>query len=207
MVIKKLSQTSSPFQCPQIKNDEDVVTTNESTIPLNPHNSYSKSHGCSDQNRHIYRLKIINEEYIPSTIFGLIQLKQLEIRNTCFFPCNKTTIPSDIQCLAFSLTELGIYNTKITHLPDTIGELHNLTTLKLSNIGLTSLPDTIGNLSSLTLLYLPNNNLTSLPITIRCLELLRELTLSNNPYLHSIEPINNLPSLRILDTRHCSIEI
>ncbi len=141
------------------------------------------------------------------TIFGLIKLKQLEIRNTCFFPCNKTTIPSDIQCLSSSLTELGIYNTKITHLPDTIGGLHHLTTLKLSNTGLTSLPDTIGNLSSLTFLYLPNNNLTSLPITIRYLKLLRKLTLTNNPYLHSIEPINNLPSLQILDTRYCSIEI
>ncbi len=152
-------------------------------------------------------MKIINEKHIPLTIFGLKNLEYLEIRNTYFFSCKDSTIPSNIQCLASSLTELGIYDTNITHLPNSIGKLIHLKTLKLSNTGLMSLPDTIGDLSSLTILYLPNNNLKSLPITITKLLLLQELTLRNNPYLHSIEPINNLPSLRMLDTRHCPIEI
>jgi Leucine-rich repeat (LRR) protein len=68
-----------------------------------------------------------------------------------------------------------------------------------------SLPDSIGDLSSLAFLYLPNNNLKSLPKTIKNLRSLQQLTLSNNRYLYSIEPLNGLPSLRILNTRHCPI--
>jgi len=143
---------------------------------------------------------------IPSTIFRLKYLEQLIIENTCFSPCNRPKIPSHIECLASSLTELSIYDTKITHLPNQIGKLINLQVLKLSNTGLKSLPHSIGDLSSLTILYLPNNNLESLPITIKNLRLLKQITLSNNPYLHSVQPLNGLPSLSILDTRHCPIK-
>jgi Leucine-rich repeat (LRR) protein len=183
------------------------VTSSEFNIPLNPVNSDSKSYGSTDKNGYIFRLKINNEKYIPSTIFGLTHLKQLEVRNTCFSPCDEQEIPSEIQCLASSLTELGIYDTKITHLPNEITKLVRLKILKLSNTGLMSLPDAIGNLKFLVKLYLPKNDLKSLPDTIQDLQLLQELTLSNNPDLHSIESVTELSSLTFLDTRHCPIEI
>jgi Leucine-rich repeat (LRR) protein len=182
------------------------VTQEDFKIPINPHYSYTGS-GALVKGGRIHQLRLIEEKYIPSTVFGLTRLKVLEIRQTCFFPCDETTIPLEIQCLASSLTSLGIYDTTITHLPDTIGELKHLTALKISNTDLTSLPDTIGYLLSLTLLDLSNNKLTSLPITIRNLKNLQRLTLKNNPDLHSIEPINNLHSLSFLDTRNCPIEI
>jgi Leucine-rich repeat (LRR) protein len=130
----------------------------------------------------------------------------LEVRKTCFSPCNHQRIPDEIECLASSLTVLSIYDTKITHLPRRIGKLRHLQTLILSNIGLTNLPDSIGDLSSLKTLYLANNNLISLPSTINNLRSLTDINLTNNPYLHSIQPLNGLPSLRSLDARHCSIK-
>ena len=192
--------------CSKFVNDEDAVTFPEFTIPLDSPNTHSTSSGWTNENGHIFHLEIINEKFLLSTIFALQQLKRLEIRNTCFRPCNRSSIPSRIECLASSLTELSIADTKITHLPYEIGNLLLLKTLKLSNTGLMSLPSTIGRLSALTILYLPNNHLHSLPITIRQLRSLQQLTLSNNPALHSVEPINTLPSLMILDTRNCPIE-
>ncbi len=183
------------------------MTSSEFNIPLNPVNSYWKSYGSTDKNGYISHLKIINEKYIPSTIFGLTHLKQLEVRNTCFSPCDEPEIPSEIQCFASSLTELGIYDTKITHLPNEITKLVRFKILKLSNTGLMSLPDTIGNLKFLVRLYLPKNDLKSLPDTIQDLQLLQELILSNNPDLHSIESVTELSSLTFLDTRHCPIEV
>jgi len=193
--------------CSIVENDENVITSDEFTIPLNPINRYSKSYGSIYKNGHIFHLKIVDKKSIPSTIFGLTYLKRLEIRNTCFFPCNLPQIPSEIVCLTSSLTELSIYDTKITQLPNEIGKLVHLQVLKLSNTGLMSLPDSIGDLSSLIMLYLPNNNLKSLPETIKNLRSLQHITLTNNRYLHSIEPLNGLPSLRILDTRHCPIPV
>ena len=198
---------NSLSNCSIAENDESVVTSKEFTIPLNPTNRYSQSYGSTYKNGHIFHLKIVNKKSIPPTIFGLTYLKRLEIRNTCFFPCNHAQIPSEIECLTSSLTELSIYNTKITHLPKEIGKLVHLQVLKLSNTGLMSLPDSIGDLSSLTMLYLPNNNLKSLPESIKNLRSLRQLTLTNNRYLHSIEPLNGLPSLSTLDTRHCPIPV
>ena len=195
------------LDCSMVAYDENAVTSNEFTIPLNPIIKYPKSYGWMDENGRIRHLKIIDKKFISPMIFRLKYLKQLEIRNTCFFSCDRRQVPPDIKCLASSLIDLSIYDTKFTHLPNEIGKLKRLRILKLSNTGLISLPNAIGDLSSLAFLYLPNNKLTSLPETIKNLRSLEQLILTNNPYLHSIEPLNGLPFLRILDTRHCSIKI
>ena len=36
---------------------------------------------------------------------------------------------------------------------------------------------------------------------------LQQLTLSNNPYLRSVQSLNGHPSLKILDTKNCPIEL
>ncbi len=197
----KISQANS-----SVENDEDIVTSDEFTVPINPINRNSKSY-ASAYNGHIIHLEVIDKKFIPSTIFGLKYLKRLEIKNTCFYPCDRQEIPSHIEYLASSLTELSISDTRITHLPKQIGKLKRLQALKLSNTGLNSLPDSIGDLSLLAMLYLPNNNLKSLPVTIKNLRSLQQITLTNNPHLRSIQPLNGLPALRILDTRHCPIEV
>ena len=65
------------------------------------------------------------------------------------------------------VVQLGLYNKKVTSLPDTIGNLKSLTELYLNNNQLSSLPDTIGSLKSLTILNLTMNSLSSLPDTIK----------------------------------------
>ena len=153
----------------------------------------------------------------------------MHVKNSCFSSCNHQQLPIEIECLALSLTDLSISNTTISHLPEQIGKLKHLQVLKLSNIGLTTLPDSIGDLSSLEdldlsnnalttlpdsigdlsllkILDLSNNNLAGLPNTIQKLRLLQHIILVKNPNLHSIQPLNGLPSLSILNARHCSIE-
>jgi Leucine-rich repeat (LRR) protein len=166
-----------------VENDEDAVTLDEFTIPLNPISTDSISYGWTDDNGHIHHLKIIDKKFISPMIFRLKYLKRLDIRNTCFFSCDLLQVPPDIQCLASSLIDLSIYNTKITHLPNEIGKLERLQILKVSNTDLISLPDTIKNLRSLQIIIL-----------------------TDNPYLYSIEPLNGLPFLSILDTSRCSVE-
>jgi Leucine-rich repeat (LRR) protein len=166
-----------------VENDEDAVTSDIFTIPLNPISTDSISYGWTDDNGHIHHLKIIDKKFISPMIFRLKYLKRLDIRNTCFFSCDLLQVPPDIQCLASSLIDLSIYNTKITHLPNEIGKLERLQILKVSNTDLISLPDAIKNLRSLQIIIL-----------------------TDNPYLYSIEPLNGLPFLSILDTSRCSVE-
>ncbi|CAF1004132.1 unnamed protein product [Rotaria sordida] len=187
------------------ENDENVIKSFLFDIPLNRSKDFSKTYGLKYENGNIHRLNIVNQKVIPSTIFCLKYLKRLYIQNTCLYCCNCQQM-NLIEYFPPSLTELSIKNTKITHLSESLGKLIHLQTLKLSNVGLTSLPNSIGNLSSLNMLYLPYNNLTSLPITIKKLQLLQQITLKNNSYLHSVEQLNGLESLEILDVRHCSIE-
>ena len=78
------------------------------------------------------------------------------------------------------VVQLGLYNKKVTSLPESIGSLTLLTELNLEENELSSLPDTIGNLKSLTELYLNNNQLSSLPDTIDNLKSLTILNLTMN---------------------------
>jgi leucine-rich repeat protein SHOC2 len=151
-------------------------------------------------------MQIVNKESVPSLIYCFKHLSKLEVVNTSF--CDfQYRLPVEIEYLAASLTHLYIYNTKITHLPKEINQLKRLKTFKLSNTGLRSLPDDIGYLSALNFLLLPDNNLTSLPVTMTNLRSLQRLTLSNNSNLRSVQSLNTHRSLRILDTRHCPIEL
>jgi leucine-rich repeat protein SHOC2 len=111
-----------------------------------------------------------------------------------------------IKILSQTLINLEIYDSTISYLPNEIGNFMKLKTLKLSNTGLIVLPDSIGDLSSLQFLLLSNNKLTYLPKTMKNLRLLEQLILTNNPDLHSIESINGLPLLGILQTQHCPIQ-
>ncbi|CAF3457406.1 unnamed protein product [Rotaria sp. Silwood1] len=186
------------------EHDEDIIESFPFDVPLNPYKRYPKTYGMY-KNGHINRLNIVNQKVIPFTIFCLKHLERLYIQNTCLYCCNCQQ--SDvIEYFPLSLKELSIYDTNITHLSEQLGKLTNLQTLKLSNVGLTTLPDSIDNLSLLLMLYLPFNNITSLPITIKHLRSLQQITLKNNPYLRSVQQLNGLQSLAVLDARGCSIE-
>ncbi|CAM4876515.1 unnamed protein product [Rotaria socialis] len=108
--------------------------------------------------------------------------------------------------LPSSLIHLGIYDCFIENIFEQIGKSIGLETLELSNINLINVPNQIGNLSSLSFLSLPNNKLIHIPSTIKNLHLLSKINLKNNRQLRSIQMLNGLKSLKILDVRHCSID-
>ncbi len=64
------------------------------------------------------------------------------------------------------LETLGLSFSKITTLPDSIGQLSNLKTLDLGNTNITTLPESIGRLSNLYLLDLSYCHLQSIPRSV-----------------------------------------
>ncbi len=79
-----------------------------------------------------------------------------------------------------NIIELGLYDSKLSYLPESIGSLKSLQTLYLVKNQISKLPDTIGDLSSLKVLNLENNRLNELPISIGKLQELQELHLRFN---------------------------
>ncbi len=196
------------IHCSQYRNDEHIISSFPFNVYFNPAtpNSRTTYAFMNISDHKVTRLKIVNQKSVPSLIYCLKHLTKLEIVNTKFTDIEQG-FPDEIKFLASSLIDLHIYNTKITSLSNDISKLKRLQTLKLSNTGLTSLPDSIGDLPLLNFLQLPYNNLSSLPSSITNLRSLQQLTLSNNPYLRSVQSLNGHPSLRILDTRNCPIEL
>ena len=78
-------------------------------------------------------------------------------------------------------TTLDLSNSKLTVLPESIGNLTNLTELSLESNELRTLPESIGNLTNLTTFDLNNNQLTVLPESIENLKRLTELNLIMSP--------------------------
>ncbi|CAF3860150.1 unnamed protein product [Adineta steineri] len=115
-------------------------------------------------------------------------------------------MPAEIEYLASTLIDLGIYDNIITDLPYEIRKLEELQTIKFSNTGLAILPEFISNLSSLQFLSLPNNMLTSLPTPILNNQLLRQIELDNNVHLNSIQSLNGHPSVKYIEANNCFIE-
>ncbi|CAF3293964.1 unnamed protein product, partial [Rotaria sp. Silwood2] len=199
-------RNNSLTNCSEYTDDYEVLVSFPFHVALNPLSQiFKNTNGLMDANEHIYYLNIINQKYVPLTVYCLKYLQKLYIRKTSFYNTDYQ-LPIEIIHLASTLTTLGIYDTRITHLPEQISKLKHLQSLELVNTNLIALPNGIGNLSSLTLLYLPNNKLTSLPKTIKNIRLLSQIVLKNNPYLRSIQSINGLSNLRVLQTDNCPIE-
>jgi leucine-rich repeat protein SHOC2 len=164
-----------------------------------------------DANENVYYLNIANQRFVPTTVFCLKSLQILFVRSTSFyqfgidddFVCQ---LPAEIELLAPSLLYLGVYDSTVTHLPEQIGRLTRLYSLDLFSTGLVVLPDSFGNLSSLQLLGLSNNKLTSLPTTIINIRTLYQIILTNNVRLRSVQSLNGLSNLQILNTDRCPIE-
>ena len=106
------------------------------------------------------------------------------------------------------VTELFLYEcTKLTALPDAIGELGALTKLDLMYCSsLAALPDAIGELKALTTLNLWGcSSLAALPAAIGELKALTTLSLSGCSSLAALPAaIGKLRALRTLDLRGCS---
>ncbi|MFX1259645.1 MAG: TIR domain-containing protein [Promethearchaeota archaeon] len=128
-------------------------------------------------------------------------LQEIEkLTNKQFITVNK--IVDDIK-MSFStenqrVTGIGIYECRLSTLPESIGNLSLLKELYLFGNELLTLPESITKLTSLQLLHLDNNELSTLPESISNLASLKELSLSANQLTTLPESIGDLKSLKTL---------
>jgi len=127
----------------------------------------------------------------PSWLRNAVSLRHLSIRETKI-----TFIPDWIGELQ-SLTELslGPYNNNLKTLPDSLGKLVNLVKLEI-RLPIEKLPDNIGNLANLVNLELYNSSIEKLPDSIGDLLSLTELSLEGNQNLKTLpDSIGKLKNL------------
>ncbi|CAF1327743.1 unnamed protein product [Adineta steineri] len=204
--IQDAFQSDLLFNCSKFQTDDDILGSFPFKVELNPIiEHFIITYGLLDVNGNLYYLNVFNETYFPSSGFCFKHLQKLDVRKTSFQNVNDT-IPAEIQYLASTLTEIGIYDTIIIRLPYEMSKLGKLETIQFSNTSLKILPDFIGNFLSLKFLSVPNNMLTLLPTTIVNNSKLRHIVLNNNPYLHSIQSLNDHPSIKYIEAKNCSIE-
>ncbi|CAF1388058.1 unnamed protein product [Adineta steineri] len=207
-----ISRIHSPLDCTQYNDDYEILSSFSFVTHLNPISSSPlQTYGLMDSNERVYKLIIVNQKFVPLTVFCLKSLGELNITNTSFYEFQLDdnsirTLPSEIALRASSLKYLYVYNTLVAHLPEQIGKLKNLRVLELSNTGLLDVPNSIGDLSSLTHLLLPSNKLTSLPATLGNLPNLITVRIEINTQLRSVQSLNGLPKLQTLHTHYCPIE-
>lgn len=180
------------------------------SIPVDPPDRYvHTTYAVSYSNGTIFVLSVANEKLIPSTIFCLQSLKYLFVSNTSFCKDgnNESSIcqlSPDVERLV-SLEELSIFDTKVTHIPASIGKLQRLKIFQVWNTDLVTLPDTFGGLQSLISVTISYSKMTSLPMAIGMIRSLQAIYLNNNVALRSIQSLNGLPNLTILSALNCSI--
>lgn len=90
-------------------------------------------------------------------------------------------------------------STKLTRVPEWLGQLTQLESLNLSNNELIALPESLGQLTQLQSLNLSNNQLIALPESLCQLKQLQSLNLLNNQLLVFPESLCQLKRLNVLD--------
>ncbi|KAM7009168.1 volume-regulated anion channel subunit LRRC8C [Tautogolabrus adspersus] len=105
-------------------------------------------------------------ERIPSAVFSLINLQELDLKE------NKLTTVEEILSLQHCkrLVTLRLWHNKITYIPDHISKLHSLETLDVSWNKLRKLPSRMFHCTTLRHLDVSHNQLTSLPPEIGILQ-------------------------------------
>ncbi|WP_238430207.1 DUF1963 domain-containing protein [Chitinophaga agri] len=154
---------------------------------------------------------------------ALSPLTQLETLFIWFKEGNKAAeeikeVPKAIKKLK-ALKELNLSGMHaITHIPEWIGELHQLETLHLSNNGITGIHPRVFQLprlkncylynnqlqsiapglpESLVVLNLDNNQLTTVPDSLTRMKALTDLSLNDNPLTHLPAGLENIENLRL----------
>ena len=103
------------------------------------------------------------------------------------------------------ILDLGI--TKISALPDSIGQLAALQFLYLSDTSISALPDSIGQLAALQFLYLSDTSISALPDSIGQLAALQSLDLSCTNISALPDSIGQLAALQRLDLDYTNISV
>ncbi|HUT32757.1 MAG TPA: COR domain-containing protein [Planctomycetota bacterium] len=108
-----------------------------------------------------------------------------------------TELPESIGQLT-QLRELYLFHNRLTALPEAIGQLTQLQSLYLFNNQLTALPEAIGQLTQLQRLDVSANRLTALPEAIGQLTQLQSLNLGSNQLTALPEALGTLRALERL---------
>lgn len=170
--------------------------------------------------RNLQRLNISHNclTELPSEISELRDLLVLHVQH------NKITVLQDGIGNLSHLENLDVSNNQLSELPESIGSLRKLKSMNASDNQLERVPSTIGNLKGVRMLELNNNRLTSLPPEVEFLSSLEQLHLKFNritelpPFtqcknlkeLHagnnritvlSVELLQSISSLSVLDLR------
>lgn len=104
------------------------------------------------------------------------------------------------------ITDLVISNSRLSYLPESIGDLKQLKRLTLINNRINYIPDSFGNLKSLECLDLSRNSLIFLPSSIGNLTLLKELNLEYNKLNFLPFSLLNLTNLEYLNLNYNPFE-
>ena len=103
-----------------------------------------------------------NKEKFPETIFELLKLVELDIREST----SDSDLSSILENVKPSLTYLNISNNHLEEFPSQIFKLTNLKTLCLHNNNIKEIPDRIAELKSLEHFVVSKNLITNLPQSI-----------------------------------------
>jgi Leucine-rich repeat (LRR) protein len=211
------------LDCSQFSNDYDVLRQLPFPIVINPitEEDWAKSTAKMDENNiFVTDIRIEYEEFVPPSIFCLLNLETLQVDGT---PFENGIVPDSLGNLQ-KLHELQIVDSPIIKMTEQLGALNNLSMITFVNCSLTYLPD-ISNLENLQVLQAPHNNLTRLDgipgVRILSLEInlldeipiskkpenLELLDISYNPLKNAVPLLsyNNLEIIFITDTTITSI--
>jgi len=208
LVILCFCQVHASLDCSSYANDSEVLQALPFHVPINPADrDIHRTYAIAYDNGTVFYVGIASQQLIPSTIFCLQAVRELSVRDSSF--CDNESavcqLSSEIDRWSSSFDTLSIFSTRITHLPASIGKLHQLKILELWNTGLVTLPNSFSSLTSLFSLTITFSQLKVLPKGIGMLSSLVNIYLDNNNDLRSVQSLNGLPNLYRLSTINCSI--
>ena len=139
---------------------------------------------------------------LPARIKDLRHLVTLNLSHNAF-----VTFPTELMYPSSPLELLDLSHNELALVPPKIAVLRHLKLLNLSHNRLSGLPHTFGELHDLRLLYLNNNDFATFPECVTRLQSLLRLSLSHNRLSSLPESISALTRLSHLDVRNNELVI
>ncbi|KAE8610611.1 hypothetical protein XENTR_v10012181 [Xenopus tropicalis] len=140
-------------------------------------------------------------DQIPNSIFSLLALKELDLKNNNLKSIQEIASFQNLQKLSI----LKLWHNSITKIPDHISKLANLEQLYISHNNIGDLPHDLFLCCKLRHLELSNNNIRSIPHIIRNLSNLKYFSVSYNRIETIPDELYFCQKLETLNLRHNNI--